>query len=330
MSPTPHPLPRTHRLLFSVLSSTVLLAAVTSSPGDIFGSGADTFSIDFVEIGSAGNSDNAGISFGGVKYDYRIGVTELAQDAVTKATNLGLTNVTADAWAGSNQPAGNLTWYEAAAFVNWLNTSSGHQAAYNLNGTATALTLWDSSVAWDNDPGAGAELNLYRHKDAVYFLPSDDEWYKAAYHKNDGVTGNYWNYATASDTAPTAVASGSTPGTAVYNGVATAPAAVDDNGGFSAWGTRGQNGNVWEWQETASDGMNDTPTEHRKLRSGNWNNNAVVLASTYYFANDPTASSGFGVRVASVVNVPEPTSAGLILGVLAAAMLKRRWRERRS
>lgn len=36
-------------------------------------------------------------------------------------------------------------------------------------------------------PGAGVELNLYRHKKAVYFLPSDDEWDKAAYHKNDGV-----------------------------------------------------------------------------------------------------------------------------------------------
>jgi hypothetical protein len=317
--------------LLNVLSLAVLLTAGQSSHADTFGSGDYTFSIDFISIGSAGNPDASSVFFGGVKYDYRIGITELPQDAVTKATNLGLANVTAGAWAGSNQPAGNLTWYEAAAFVNWLNTSTGHQAAYNLNGTATALTLWDSSVAWDNDPGAGVELNLYRHQNAVYFLPSDDEWFKAAYHKNDGVTGNYWNYATASDTVPTAVAGGTLPGTVVYNGVGTGPADVDNSGGLSAWGTRGQTGNAWEWQESASDGVNDSPSEFRKLRSGSWSNpNPAVLASTYYFANDPTASGGNGMRVASVEIVPEPTTTSLILGVLAAAMLGRRRRGRSS
>jgi hypothetical protein len=45
----------------------------------------------------------------------------------------------------------------------------------------TALTLWSSAQAWQ----VGGQ-NLYRHKDAYYFLPSEDEWYKAAFHKNDG------------------------------------------------------------------------------------------------------------------------------------------------
>ena len=34
-------------------------------------------------------------------------------------------------------------------------------------------------------------------------LPTEDEWYKAAYHKNDGVTGNYYLYPTSSNAAPT-------------------------------------------------------------------------------------------------------------------------------
>jgi len=47
--------------------------------------------------------------------------------------------------------------------------------------------------------------NLYRHKDAYYFLPSENEWSKAAYHQNDGVTANYRDYATGNNTIPTAV-----------------------------------------------------------------------------------------------------------------------------
>ena len=32
--------------------------------------------------------------------------------------------------------------------------------------------------------------------DAKYWIPTENEWYKAAYHKNDGVTGNYFDYPT--------------------------------------------------------------------------------------------------------------------------------------
>ena len=186
---------------------------------DTFGSGANAFTIDFVDIGNPGNTDDAGAGggsysspYGGVAYTYRMGVTEVPQDWITKATNLGMTNVTAGAWTGS-QPAANMTWYEAAAFVNWLNTSTGHQPAYDLTySSGWSMKLWSSAQAWQ----AGGE-NLYRHKDAYYFLPSEDEWYKAAYHKNDGVTANYWDYATGSNTIPTAVASGTGAGTVVYN-----------------------------------------------------------------------------------------------------------------
>ncbi|MCX6980800.1 MAG: SUMF1/EgtB/PvdO family nonheme iron enzyme [Verrucomicrobia bacterium] len=238
---------------------------------DNFGSGGNAFSIQFAAVGNAGNANDAGAGggsysspYGGVSYDYRMGVVEVSQDWITKATNLGMSNVTAGAWS-ANRPAANMTWYEAAAFVNWLNTSKGHQAAYQLNGTNTALTLWTSGQAWQ----AGGE-NRYRHKDAYYFLPNENEWYKAAYHKNDGVTANYWDYATGSNSIPTAVASGTTAGTAVYNGVAGSPADANLAGGLSAYGTMGQNGNVWEWNESAFDGINDSSSEIRAIRGGIW------------------------------------------------------------
>jgi hypothetical protein len=239
----------THKL--GITLAGVLALTLTSATADDFGTTGNEFTIDFVDIGNAGNTDDLGDGggsysspYGGVPYVYRMGVTEVPQDWITKATAGGLLNVTTGAWTGS-QPAANMTWYEAAAFVNWLNTSTGHQAAYQLTGV-TALTPWASVDAWQ----AGGE-NLYRHKDAYYFLPSEDEWYKAAYHQNDGVTANYWDYATASNSIPAAVASGTTAGTAVYNGVTGSPAAVNNDGGLSAYGTMGQNGNVWEWQESA-------------------------------------------------------------------------------
>ncbi len=279
---------------------------------DTFGSGPNTFTIDFVNIGNAGNADDAGAggglyssAYGGVSYGYRMGTHEISQDAITKATASGLTNVTAGPWTGS-QPSANITWFEAAAFANWLNTSTGHQAAYQIDAGLTALTPWTLS-----DAGYDAS-NLYRNSNAYYFLPSEDEWYKAAYHQNDGVTANYWDYATASNTAPTAVASGTAPGTAVYNMVASAPAAVNNAGGLSAYGTMGQNGNMFEWMESASDGENDSSSEGRAERDTSYLGPEIGLRSSSRGSRTPTFSGNFsGFRVASV---PEPSCAMLIIG----------------
>jgi hypothetical protein len=228
----------------TTLAACALALTATNSTlrADTFGTTGNEFTLDFVNIGNPGNANDAGAGggiysspYGGVPYTYRMGTYEISQDAITKATASGLANVTAGAWTGS-QPAANMTWYETAAFVNFLNTSTGHQAAYQLDAGVTTLTLWSSAQAWQ----AGGE-NLYRHKDAYYFLPSEDEWYKAAFHQNDGVTANYWDYATGSNTVPTAVASGTGAGTAVYDAVTSSPTAVDSNGGLSPYGTRGQN-----------------------------------------------------------------------------------------
>jgi hypothetical protein len=191
----------------TILCTLALGLSFTTAHADIFGSGANAFTIDFVTIGNAGNADDTGASgdvYGGMPYLYQMGVTEVAQDWITKATESGMDNVIADAWVG-NQPAAHVSWYEAAIFVNWLNTSTGHQPAYNLNGFN--MSLWSGVEAWQ----LGGQ-NLYRHKDSYYFLPSEDEWYKAAYHKNDGITANYWDYATGSNTAPVPVAGGTERG----------------------------------------------------------------------------------------------------------------------
>jgi len=309
-----------------VLTLAGLLAfPITSARADIFGSGPNTFTIDFVTVGNTGNGDDAGAGggiysspYGGVGYAYRMGTYEVTQDAIDKAINLGMTNVSTGPWTG-DQPAATTTWYEAAAFVNWLNTSKGYQAAYQLNPTNTALTPWSSGDAWQLDGE-----NLFRHKDAFYFLPNEDEWYKSAFHKNNGVTADYWDYATASNTAPTAVANGTTAGTAVYNFMGTQPALVNDAGGLSAYGTMAQNGNVTEWLENGSTPPNDSGSEGRTLRSGSRQDGEVALRSSFSFTGGlPSAENSLiGFRVASV---PEPGSAGLLaLGALGLLARRRR------
>ena len=227
-----------------------------------FGTTGNEFTIDFVDVGNAGNAADA-TTYGAVPYEYRVGKYEISQDAITKATASGMTYVTAGAWTGS-QPAATISWYDAAAFVNWLNTSTGNQAAYNLTFSGSwSMNLWSSADAWQ----LGGE-NPYRNKDAVYFLPSENEWVKAAYYNPAG--SNYFFYPTASSSAPTAVVSGTDAGSAVYNGFAAFPAEVDSAGGLSPYGTMGQGGNVFEWMESAFNGSNSLASEYRAVRGGNW------------------------------------------------------------
>jgi len=314
-----------HSLLTA--SAAVLCAfLVPSAHADVFGSGANTLTLEFVTIGNPGNADDAGAGggsysspYGGVPYAYRMGTYEISHDAITKATAGGLLNVRAGPHTG-NEPAAGSAWYEAAAFVNWLNTSQGYEAAYQIDAGRSSLTLWSSADAWQ----AGGK-NLYRHKDAYYFLPSEDEWYKAAYHKNDGVTANYWDYATGSNTAPTAVASGTGSGTAVY--FQGGPADITQAGGLSPYGTMGQTGNVWEWQESAFHAPNDNPSEQRAICGGSFGDdnlgNGNLRSSGRYPYTPASAAIGVGFRVASV---PEPTSTVLMIsaGLLALARRRRR------
>ena len=281
-----------------------------------FGSGANTFGIDFLNIGNAGNTADT-TTYGAVPYAYRVGKYEITQDAITKATASGMANVTAGPWTG-NQPAATISWYEAAAFVNWLNTSTGKTAAYNLTFSGSwSMNLWSSADAWQ----LGGE-NLYRNKDAFYFLPSENEWYKAAYYNPAGT--NYFLYPTGSDTAPTTVASGTNAGTAVYNNAASVPAIVDSAGGLSPYGTMGQGGNVFEWNESAFDGSNSSASEDRALRGGLWGYTESPLRSSFRLNFDPSLEyNGFGFRVASV---PEPSTAVLVLMAGGAWLLRKRLR----
>jgi hypothetical protein len=249
-----------------------------------------------------------------------MGTYEISQDAIDKATASGMANVTAGAWTG-NQPAANISWYAAAAFVNFLNTNSGKTAAYDLtfSSGSWSMALWSSEQAWK----AGG-TNLYRNKDAYYFLPSENEWYKAAYYNAAGM--NYFRWSTASSSVPTAVASGTNAGTAVYKSLAIVPAIVSSAGGLSPYGTMGQGGNVVEWNETAQTGLNLSSSASRVYRGGHWNSIERPIGNFYRADTIPAMyrdSTGF--RVASVASSPPAPTTNVILTVEKTAYLSGQW-----
>ena len=303
----------------------VLALIATSAHADSFGSGGNAFVVPFVAIGNPGNgADTTG--YGAVSYNFNISTYAISEtdleDAVAlgAATAYGAPNLGGGAWSG-NQPAASIQWYQAAAFVNWLNTSQGYAAAYNLSYSGSA---WSMTLSSNPFPLGGGLFDAYRNANAYYFLPTENEYYKAAYYDpnaNSGA-GGYWLYATGSNTAPTAVASGTSPGTAVYNGVASQPAAVDQSGGLSPYGTMGQTGNVREWTETSFAGDNTSGSEDRAGRAAYWSSTVSVLRTSRRDSDSPSSTfDGLGFRVASV---PEPSSTVLIIGPCLMFLARRR------
>jgi formylglycine-generating enzyme required for sulfatase activity len=316
-----------------LLHSAVALACLSTicsaqTISETFGSGANTFTMDFVTIGNPGNAaDTTGnpSPAGAVAFSYNIGKHEVSRDMVLKASTaggLGLTLADMTFWAGAaanglRSPASGITWLEAARFVNWMNSSQGYSPAYKF-GTDGLFRLWQPS-----DPGYNIR-NLFRNSNSYYFIPTVDEWYKAAFfdpNKNNG-SGGYWKYPTGSDTAPVPVENGNLQGTMVYRGQ-YAPADIDDAGGLSPYGTMAQGGNIGEWVETAGDGIGDVAGENRGIRGGDWGANEGGVMSTSYGSLWPTWDYfNTGFRVASV---PEPSSLSLLaLGGVVMALGRRR------
>ena len=60
-----------------------------------------------------------------------MGKYEISEQMINKANTLGGLFITKDT-RGADKPASNMTWNEAARFVNWLNTSTGCPQAYKF------------------------------------------------------------------------------------------------------------------------------------------------------------------------------------------------------
>jgi len=167
---------------------------------------------------------------------------------------------------------------------------------------------------WSSVCRDGREIQ--RNADWKWAVTSEDEWYKAAYHKNDGVTGNYWLYPTSSDNVPsndlinpdsgnnaTFYDDGYTIGGPYYR---TEVGAHENSN--SPYGTFDQGGNVWEWNESVVYEGSDYAS--RGGRGGAFGSFGSILLASFREDGTPTYEScRIGFRVSEV---PEPTSLALL------------------
>jgi formylglycine-generating enzyme required for sulfatase activity len=317
--------------------------------------------IDTVLVGNPGKANDpaTGNLYGGVAYNYRIGKYEVTVGQYTAllnavaaddtyalyntqmASDLNIAGIARSGVSGSysyrvigsaNHPVTYVSWGDAARFSNWLhngqptgaqNVSTTEDGAYTLNGATTNAAL----------------NSITRNAGAKWFIPSENEWYKAAYHQpaaQGGDADNYWAYPTRTNSKPnsdkppgdpsiqTNVANfygrnqpppGSKENFAVTgtSGWSVSQNYLTDVGAYthspSFYGTFDQGGNVSEWNEALIERPGGL---FRGTRGGSWASISDSLLSSNRGSDIPgdgnvsfvvvagDGNYGFGFRVATV------------------------------
>jgi formylglycine-generating enzyme required for sulfatase activity len=222
-----------------------------------------------------------------------------------------------------NNPVVFVSFYDALRFVNWLDNGQP-------TGTQGASTTEDG--AYTITPGGVAENSITFNFGAQFFLPTEDEWYKAAYY--DAGLGGYYDYPMGADTSPVSAPPPGTDqagnfwsGTYALTGSSVLSDSfnyISDVGAYmlssSPYGTFDQGGNVWEWNETVG-----TALTGRGVRGGGWDDQGSYLSSSVYTEQAPTSEFyDYGFRIGSV---PEPRQ--LLAAVTAVLTLAAERRRRR-
>lgn len=185
------------------------------------------------------------------------------------------TGVAADPYVYSNPNGGDgkrpvpwVTWFDCARFANWLHNgatpdSSTETGSYNLRGKSKGFFRKTVKARW--------------------WIPSENEWYKAAFYDPLSRTYSYWPMENGrilpkecgkNDAALT--------NSANYNYCGIKAASKNDIGGLltpvgtylnssSFYGTYDQAGNLWEWTDTS------TIKSMRIIRGGSWSNGILTI-----------------------------------------------------
>ena len=292
-------------LPLGLLHSEVTSPGVSSEPADTIRENPNKITIEFVTVGDPGNAARKKTSkepyqFGAVATAYQIGKYEVkareycaflnavaavdtyhlyddrmsSDDLVAvidrKQTKKGYQYQLKE--GRGDFPITYVSWFEAARFCNWIHNGqpigpqgpkTTEEGAYNIDGANIFKINVDHSYCAVN-PGA------------VCFIPSEDQWYKAAYYKGGSAYAGYWMYPTQSDDPP-GNDIGDQPNQANYKNnyhdETKNPALTPVNaftGSCSYYAAFDMGGNVWEWNDTPC----FTPGEYKILlygvRGGAW------------------------------------------------------------
>lgn len=305
--------------------------------------GAGPVSIEMVSVGNSANAADPATGFGRVSGSFRIATHDVTiadyvafLNAVARSDPNGLYNarmasdlmvagirrsgvsghyvykalapagpVQKAAATAGGRPVTYVSWFDAARFANWMSNGQpkGAQSAHTTENGAYDLT---SAKARQGQAVPRNLINPNTGRKPLYVIPSENQWYKAAYYNG---AGGYTLYATASSSTP-----GNSEGAQANqsNYVAqglfamTQELSLDlaqnyltDVGAFTAtrgpYGTYDMNGSVWELTD-----MDGRASPVRTIRGGGWTSYYSYLQSDYRLGNSTVAaSSNVGFRLAA-------------------------------
>ena len=314
--------------------------------------------IETVPVGNTGNtgelSGGEGLEriCGAVDYEYNIGKYEVTAgqytaflNAVAVTDTYGLYNT--DMWSGyygggckiqrtttgsgysysvasdwANRPVNYVSFWDACRFANWLHNGQP-------TGVQDATTTEDGAYTLNGYNGTDGR-DIQRNPDWTWAVTSEDEWYKAAYHKNDGDTGNYFDYPTGTDSVPSNDLTTPDGGNNAnfYDGGYTigSPYYRTEVGEFenseSPYGTFDQGGNVCERNEAFVYWDEGEGWAYRAVRGGSFTYGYYLHAACRDYGGPTVEDEDLGFRVSEV---PEPATMSLLaLGGLGMLMRRRR------
>ena len=346
--------------LFSCKPLQVCLAALACLLAAPVGAAPITY--EMVTVGNAGNANDTS-GYGAVGYSYQIGKYDVTIGQYTAFLNavavtdtyslyhslmgtvLNIAGISRTGGSGSytysvlgsaNRPITHVSWFDSARFANWMangqpsgaqTSTTTENGAYNVNGATSGNAVAKNAT----NPNTGAA--------PTFFIPNENEWFKAAYYSpNYGGVGipGYYAYATQSNTAPGNVVGSATnqanyalgevfsvTQSATYDGsqnYLTDVGAFTSSGSF--YGTFDQSGNVSQWNDL--DGLAPSGSS-RGLRGGFWGTfGPIDVSSSGSFLADPSYyGANVGFRLASPVSaVPEidPNGLSAALGLIVGGL----------
>ncbi len=333
------------------------MAVCTSAFADI-----DPLSgIDFVTVGAVGNVPWPGEGLpgdptpgrGSVGYEYKMGKFEVTTAQWVEFFNAAYDRaptdripflIPPDFWgavsttpntpggrrwsvpAGNEmRPTGDISWRMAAIYCNWLHNGKATNREAFLSGAYDVSTF-----GWMGPLGDIFTDQFTHSPGARYYIPTWDEWLKAAHYdpnkaNGDGSLGGWWRYSNGSDTpyvyGPPGVLVGGVPAQAnaawdSFSFPGWNPYAVN-LGAYpqvtSPWGLFDVAGGTSEWSESVL--IANTGERFRFNDGSSWGgipNMDLVNGMGAEFPNLPIAD--FGLRIAAPV--PGPASTGLVAVVL--------------